>query len=171
MIIEDSKIAFVQKQCKSYSNISAEGLMYGVANIMTMKPEILDILLEEEGYIDKETFADEQCRALEVIRKAELDLELIKNGALLILPFYAGTEESIFYRRIARWKQPYFQMLVSYIISNLDEDYRTVFHEGNSMNDVLAFRERLENAVGTRGEEFRNEELFGFLREISLEQE
>ncbi len=39
----NNKIAFIQKQCKNYSNVSAEGLMYGVANIMTMKPSKMPV--------------------------------------------------------------------------------------------------------------------------------
>ena len=141
----NSKIAFIQKQCKNYSNVSAEGLMYGVANIMTMKPEVLRVLLDEAGYENKEMFVVEQRKASAVIRKAGLNLELIKTGASLILPFFKGAEKSLFYRGLTKLEEPvYFHSIVSYIIDSLDDCFCAAFQESNSMDDIFAYHQYLK---------------------------
>ena len=113
----NSKIAFIQKRCKNYSNISAEGLMYGIANIMAMRPEFLAVLLKQDDYEDREMFAIERRKASVIIRKAKLNLDLIKNGSSLVLPFFKGSEDSPFYRGITKLEEPvYFHTIVSYVI-------------------------------------------------------
>lgn len=154
----NNKIAFIQKQCKSYSNVSAEGLMYGVANIMTMKPELLGVLLEQDGYEDKEKFVAEQQKASAIIKKAGLSLELIKQGSSLILPSYKGSESSDFYRGLIKMKAPiYFNTVVSFIIESLDDEFRAVFHEGKTMDDIFAFQEKLKASADSNSDTSSND--------------
>ncbi len=158
MGVVNSKIAFIQKQCKSYSNVSAEGLMYGIANIMTMNPELLGVLLERGGYEDKEEFAAEQQEASSVIRKAGLSLELIKNGSSLILPFYKGSDNSHFYSGLLKMEAPiHFNVVVSYVIDNLDDEYRAAFQEGNTLDDIFAFQQKLLKAAADSNNDITDE--------------
>ena len=144
----NSKIAFIQKQCKNYSKFSAEGLMYGIANVMTMKTGLLSVLLNRDGYKDKDMFVVEQRKAFAIIRKAGLNLELIKKGSALILPFYKGSERTPFYRALTRMQDPiYFHNLVLYIIDSLDDEYRAAFHDGNTMDDIFAFQQKLKTTA------------------------
>ncbi len=143
------KLAFIQQQCRSYSNVSAEGLMYGIANIMTMKREMLEVLLDEYGYEDKEQFVSEQLRASMAIRKAGLDLELIKTGSSLILPYFKGSENSIFFKGLLMLEEPvYFYTIVTYVVARLDDDFLGTFRKGNTMEDVFSFQRRLMDSKG-----------------------
>lgn len=156
----NSKIAFIQKRCKNYSNISAEGLMYGIANIMAMRPEFLAVLLKQDDYEDREMFAIERRKASVIIRKAKLNLDLIKNGSSLVLPFFKGSEDSPFYRGLTKLEEPvYFHTIVSYVIDSLDDGYLGAFHVGNTMEDVFAYQQQLkEGTYGHASDESKDSE-------------
>lgn len=139
-------ILFIQQQCKNYSHVSAEGLMYGIANILTMKREILDILLEQSGYDHAAISEEERGKALDILHNKELDPALIKTGAALILPFYQGADDSAFCQQLMQMEDTSgLEAIVSYVIAHLDSGYAEAFRTGNTIENVLDYQKQCKD--------------------------
>lgn len=124
--------------------------MYGVANIMTLNQSDRDAAMEQDGYDDKEDFADEEGSILGAIEKSGLSLHLIKIGSALVLPYFMESKSSDFYKGLMELEEAVsMATIVSYIIDHLDSDYVTTFKVGNTIDDVIAYQQLLEKQEPT----------------------
>ena len=142
----------ILKQCIEQFDDTPHALMYGVANILTMNPEDRDSLLDQFGFENKEDFAEEIVDSILVIQEKELDLELIKNGSTLILPYFNGSKDSLFYNKLTSFNEyVLLDTIVAFIIDCLGEDYLYVFHEGHNLHDVFMYLHTLNDSNRFQG--------------------
>ena len=143
----------ILKQCIEQFDDTPHALMYGVANILTMNSEDRDSLLDQFGFENKEDFVEEIVDSILVIQEKELDLELIKDGSTLILPYFKGSKESVFYHELNAFKE-YVELdtIVSFIIDHLDGSYLYFFHEGNNIHNVFQYLHMINDNKKFEGE-------------------
>ena len=147
-----SMIASIQKQCGGYSDVSAEALMYGIANIMWPNCEKLEGFLEQHGY-DKELIASEKEKVSAIIHRKGLNLWLIINGSIFILSYFKGDENSEFFKGLLQLNESsLFNSIVSYIVDGLDKDYIAAFQEGHYLKDIMAYSSKLGETKATKNQ-------------------
>ena len=147
-----SMIASIQKQCRGYSDVSAEALMYGIANIIWPNCEKLEAFLEQHGY-DKELIASEKEKVSAIIHRKGLNLWLIINGSIFILSYFKGDENSEFFKGLLQLNESsLFHSIVSYIVDGLDKDYIAAFQEGHFLKDIMAYSSKLGETKATKNQ-------------------
>ena len=120
------RIRLIEKICRNYSAFSAEGLMYGLSVFLGMRFHDQLTYLSEEGYEDRKYFRSETNKARKIIMQADLDIDLIRYGSPMILPFfsepiYPEPEDSSMYQSLLDLEEPVsFGDIAAKVISELD---------------------------------------------------
>lgn len=148
------RLRLIEKICRNYSAFSAEGLMYGISVFLGMRFHDQLTYLSEEGYEDRKYFRSETNKARKIIMQAGLDIDLIRYGSPMILPFfsepiYPEPEDSSVYQSLLDLEETVsFGDIAAKVISELDPVYMHAFRTGNGMNDVFSYYQFLQDRFG-----------------------
>lgn len=145
MDCENCIIRMIRSQYEDTSNVSPVAMMYGIAQMLTMESSDLMQLINRENIAEKAKFFDDFSEAKEHVERIGLDLELIKQGTALILPFCHDNEDSGFYKALCRVTEGEgVQAIVSCVLFSLDEDYIKAFQNGHTMTDIQLYYDQLK---------------------------
>lgn len=149
MSITEAIVAFIRVLCRGSFETTPEGMIYGIARICKMPPGRIRILWKNAGRQGEDPFNSDMPKVMNVIRKIELDLDLITSEAPMILPFFEGEEDSPFMKGLMQvnGETPFFKIAIL-VIGCLDRDFLKTFQLGHSLKSVEEYRTRLQEKKG-----------------------